>query len=56
MKNITPQECADFLESAHIENSFDIGSAIIHSGVSASGLQFILRNDCFGQTVLGEFA
>lgn len=56
MKNITMQECADYLESAEIENSVDLGNVIIHTGISSNGMQFILQNDCYGKTMLGEFA
>jgi len=55
MKKITMQECSDYLEGANIENSFDNGFEIYHMGVAASGLRFVLINDCLGNTVLGEF-
>ena len=55
MKKITLQECADYLESAEIENSFDKGFEIVHTGVSASGSKFVLINDAMGNTLLGEY-
>ena len=57
MKKLTLQECADYLDAAaHINHSIDCGQEIIHTGISCDGKNFVLINDCFGETVLGEFA
>ncbi len=55
MKNITMQQCADYLEEATIEKTFDMGAEILHMGVNATGSRFILLNDWLGNTILGEF-
>lgn len=54
MKILNPQQTADYLESANIKQSIDMGHAIIHTGISAVGFDFVLVNNAFGQTVLTE--
>lgn len=54
MRMLSLEQTADFLETATIEKSHDVGHAIIHTGISESGSRFVLVNNCYGETVLSE--
>ncbi|UCV22856.1 hypothetical protein [Ferribacterium limneticum] len=54
MKTMTMQETADYLETASIEHTHDIGHAVVHIGTSAAGVSFVLVNDLQGQTIVVE--
>lgn len=56
MRILSLEQTADFLETANVEHSNDVGHAIIHIGVSESGARFVLVNDCHGNTALTESA
>lgn len=54
MRMLSLEQAADFIETAIIEKSHDVGHAIIHTGMSESGSRFVLVNNCYGETVLSE--
>ena len=54
MKHLTPEQTADYLESATITNSMDAGHAITHMGVNAAGQSFIMVTNCWEETVVSE--
>lgn len=54
MRMLSLEQTADFIETAIIEKSHDVGHAIIHTGMSESGSRFVLVNNCYGETVLSE--
>jgi hypothetical protein len=54
MKSFTMQQAADYLEAATIESTIDAGHAVIHTGINAAGLRFVLINNYFGETVVSE--
>ena len=55
MKIMSLQETADYLEFAKITQTISLGHAIVHKGISAAGVDFVLVNDMFGETVLTEY-
>lgn len=54
MKLLDLQQTADFLESATIEASTEMGHTLIHSGRTESGAQFVLVNCPTGMSALSE--
>lgn len=54
MQTLTIEQTADYLDNATTESSADSGFAIVHTGFSPAGVEFILVNDMFGNTVLTE--
>lgn len=46
------EEASDLLATASIENTCDVGHAVIHTGTTEAGLRFVLMNDCHEQTVV----
>lgn len=54
MKILTLAQVADYLESATIEETHDVGFAITHFGKNAAGARFVLVNDCFGNSAVTE--
>lgn len=52
--SISLEDAADYLESATIEHSHDIGHAIVHIGVNRFGKRFVLTNDCLGESRVTE--
>ena len=54
MQKLTLEQTADYLEAAVIEHTHDAGHEIIHLGVNAKGQRFVLVNNCFGESFLGE--
>ena len=52
MQHLTLEETADFLETATIEFTRDVGHAIIHTGKTRYGYRFVLVNDFDGETVV----
>jgi hypothetical protein len=54
MRVLNLNQTADFLEAATINNTIDLGHAIIHMGFNAAGLRFVLVNDCNGESALTE--
>jgi hypothetical protein len=56
MRNLTLEQTADYLESAEIQKSVNLGYAVIHQGISEAGHSFVLLNDWQGNTVVTESA
>lgn len=54
MQRITLEQVADYLETATIQHTHDLGHAIVHIGVSAAGSRFALMNDMHGNSTLSE--
>lgn len=54
MKQLTLEQVADYLESATIEQSHDVGHAIVHIGRNEAGGRFVMVNDCYGKTTVSE--
>lgn len=54
MNVMTMQEAADYIETADITESRDLGHALIHIGTNAAGARFVLVNDANGQSVVTE--
>jgi hypothetical protein len=54
MKIMNEQETADYLEFAKIKRTINLGYAIVHKGISAAGIDFVLVNDCYGYSALTE--
>lgn len=54
MQQLTLEQVADYLESATIEQSHDVGHAIVHIGRNAAGGRFVMVNDCYGKTTVSE--
>lgn len=51
---LTLDEFAGFWDCATVEQSIDLGHAIVHIGRNAHGVKFVLTNTCEGQTTLVE--
>ena len=54
MRRMSFEEVADYLESAKIKRTIDLGHAIVHEGTSEAGVDFVLVNDSYGNTALTE--
>lgn len=54
MQQLTLPQAADYLQTASIEQTNDVGHAIIHIGMNRVGAKFVLVNDAYGQTALFE--
>jgi hypothetical protein len=54
MKSITLQDAADYLESATITTTHEMGHTIVQVGINEAGSSFVMVNDCFGSTHLKE--
>ncbi|WP_187427618.1 hypothetical protein [Comamonas sp. Z1] len=54
MRTLTPEETADYLESATVIKSMDAGFAITHTGFNAAGIKFLLMTDYNGETTVTE--
>lgn len=54
MRNLTPEETANYLEAATIINSMDAGHAITHMGINEFGIRFMLVTDCWENSVVTE--
>ena len=55
LQQLTPQDTADFLDCAVIEQTTDLGHSVVHIGnvgTSDKPCRFVLVNDQFGQSVL----
>lgn len=56
MKTLSLEQTADYLETAEIQTSVNLGYAVIHQGISDAGHRFVLLNDWQGNTVIAEAA
>lgn len=56
MRFLNLEQTAEYLDSASIEASDDQGHAIVHTGINATGVKFIMINDAEGETVVSESA
>ena len=54
MKQLTLEQTAEYLESATIEQTHDVGHAIVHIGRNAFGVAFVLVNNAAGETTVTE--
>lgn len=54
MKKLSLEALADYLETATIMQTLDVKHAIIHEGINASGIRFVIVNNCHGETMLSE--
>lgn len=54
MQFLTLNQAVDYLESATIQTTVDNQFSITHTGVSMTGIKFVLINDYHGNTVLAE--
>lgn len=54
MQLLDLEQTAAYLELARIDQTIDLGHAILHSGINAAGINFLLINNMEGETVLTE--
>lgn len=54
MRELTLEEFADYVEGATIKQTFDLGHAVVHHGVTDIGFVFTAMNDIHGNTVVTE--
>lgn len=54
MKSLSLEQTADYLDTAIIDQSIDEGHAITHIGKNKVGCNFIIVNNCMGETMLSE--
>lgn len=54
MRYLNLEQTAEYLNEATIECSKDHGHAIVHTGISATGVKFVMINDAGGKTIVTE--
>lgn len=52
MQFLNLSDASDYLVTAKIEQTIEMGSSILHIGRSDADVRFCLINNCLGETVL----
>lgn len=56
MKTLNLEQTANYLESASVQQTVNLGYAVVHQGISEAGHSFVLLNDWKGNSVVTESA